>query len=263
MDNVGFSSQNQVNNLNQTTKSTQKTDFGQIGKLVQKSALGTNDYLSIQTFVGSPEKTKTQKALRTVKEDMAKVVLEIGKIPFVKPIAYKLYGVISKPDGDKDDKPMGNLGNLNPNLIRGSQPLETDFIKLKATGVKTIINLRPEANWEKGIIDNLGMKEIYLPLPAIGKPSNKQALDFLSAATDSQNGKVFFHCLHGADRTGAMAAAYRISVDGWSADKAIGEMYKYNFHDGFEDAKIDFVKDFADYWKNLPDTTKKSVLHQV
>jgi hypothetical protein len=35
---------------------------------------------------------------------------------------------------------------------------------------------------------------------------------------------VYFHCLYGADRTGAMAAAYRMVVEGWEKDRAVKEM---------------------------------------
>ena len=43
---------------------------------------------------------------------------------------------------------------------------------------------------------------------------------------------VFVHCLHGADRTGTMCAAYRVVVDGWTKQQAIDEMTKggYGFH---------------------------------
>ncbi|MDB4461879.1 protein-tyrosine phosphatase family protein, partial [bacterium] len=34
---------------------------------------------------------------------------------------------------------------------------------------------------------------------------------------------VLVHCLHGSDRTGAMCAAYRVVVEGWSMEDAIRE----------------------------------------
>jgi len=40
---------------------------------------------------------------------------------------------------------------------------------------------------------------------------------------------VFFHCKHGADRTGTMCAVYRIAVCGWSKDEAIAEMTQGGF----------------------------------
>ena len=41
------------------------------------------------------------------------------------------------------------------------------------------------------------------------------------------------HCQHGADRTGAMSALYRIAVQGWSKEEAIREMVHggFNYHE--------------------------------
>ncbi|MBC7475192.1 MAG: tyrosine-protein phosphatase [Candidatus Sericytochromatia bacterium] len=201
-----------------------------------------------------------------VLEVAGSMAVTLGKVPIINKTGYLVYGKLTEPHNEADekykDKAMGNIGFLTPNLLRGSQPREDDFSKLKKMGVNTIINLRPEENWEKPMIEKSGMKEIYLPIPAVGKPSNNQALQFLSEVTDPTNGKVFFHCLHGADRTGAMAAAYRIAAQGWTVDQAITEMPKYNFHDGFEDAKIYFVKDFGSYWKDLPQQEKNKILHK-
>lgn len=40
------------------------------------------------------------------------------------------------------------------------------------------------------------------------------------------NNVVYFHCLHGVDRTGWMAAAWRVQRMRWSADAAIYEWDK-------------------------------------
>ena len=55
---------------------------------------------------------------------------------------------------------------------------------------------------------------------------------FLRIVTDKNRQPVFVHCLHGADRTGTMCAAYRVVVDGWTKQQAIDEMTKggYGFH---------------------------------
>ena len=43
---------------------------------------------------------------------------------------------------------------------------------------------------------------------------------------------VLVHCLHGSDRTGAVIAAYRILIEGWSKEEAIRELrYKaFGYH---------------------------------
>ena len=42
-------------------------------------------------------------------------------------------------------------------------------------------------------------------------------------SNNPENYPIFFHCRRGADRTGAMAAMYRIANQGWGAEKAYGE----------------------------------------
>jgi hypothetical protein len=52
---------------------------------------------------------------------------------------------------------------------------------------------------------------------------------------------VFFHCRHGKDRTGTMAALYRIEVDGWTNEEAIEEMLAFGYHTIYQDL-IDYVR---------------------
>lgn len=221
--------------------------------------------LPIPASAGSPaafaKDSLPQSLLRQTEEDAASVVILLSKIPLLYNLGIKLYGALSKP---KVDTPVvGNLGQLAPNLERGAQPTQQGFATLKQSGVQTVINLRPEEQWEEPMVKNLGLKYVYLPLPPVAAPTNEQALQFLSLATDPANGKVFFHCLHGADRTGAMAAAYRIAAQGWTADQAIAEMPKYHFHEGFEDKKLDFVRQFAGYWQSLPTEQQNQILHRA
>ncbi|MFT6863841.1 MAG: protein tyrosine/serine phosphatase [Akkermansiaceae bacterium] len=56
----------------------------------------------------------------------------------------------------------------------------------------------------------------------------------MKIATDPQKTPVLVHCLHGSDRTGAMCAAYRIVVQGWSKGAAIAKIK----HGGYGHHKI-------------------------
>ena len=55
---------------------------------------------------------------------------------------------------------------------------------------------------------------------------------------------MFFHCRQGADRTGAMAAAYRVVMQGWTKDAAIEEMTRggYGFHRAWA-GLVDAIRD--------------------
>ena len=46
-------------------------------------------------------------------------------------------------------------------------------------------------------------------------------------ATNPANEPCYFHCEAGQGRTGVMAAAYRIAVEGWSGDAALAEAKQF------------------------------------
>jgi protein tyrosine/serine phosphatase len=46
---------------------------------------------------------------------------------------------------------------------------------------------------------------------------------------DPANQPVYVHCVGGRHRTGVMTAAYRMTQDGWTADRAFSEMKQYKF----------------------------------
>ncbi|MNL45754.1 Dual specificity phosphatase, catalytic domain [compost metagenome] len=111
------------------------------------------------------------------------------------------------------------------------------------------------------MVEKLGMKAVFLPLPPLDAPTHAQTLKFLDTALDPANGKVFFHCYHGVDRTGTMAAAVRIARDGWSAEQAIAELRSFGFHEDGQQRKLAYISEFERYWKALPTQRKAEVLH--
>ena len=64
-------------------------------------------------------------------------------------------------------------------------------------------------------------------------PETEDVVRFLRIVSDPERAPVLVHCQHGADRTGAMSALYRIMVQGWSQEEALREMTEggYNFHE--------------------------------
>lgn len=170
-----------------------------------------------------------------------------------------IYGGLSHP---KSTAVIGNMGQLADKVFRGEQPSALGYATLKREGFDTVINLRHEQDWERQLAENNGLKYVRVGLPGLGAPTERDGLKFLSTVTDPASGKVFFHCEHGSDRTGAMAAIYRMTVQGWSLDAALAEMPKYGFHQGFEDANAEFVRRFARYWDGMSQTARDQVLHR-
>jgi protein tyrosine/serine phosphatase len=67
----------------------------------------------------------------------------------------------------------------------------------------------------------------------------------LSAMTDPASQPVFVHCSRGVDRTGVVAAVYRMEVDGWSKAEAEAEMEAFGFHDVWSQLKK-FVRQYQE-----------------
>jgi protein tyrosine/serine phosphatase len=98
-------------------------------------------------------------------------------------------------------------------------------------GIKTIVNLRnfhtdTDEMREAGIQGDF--RYVQIPINTWNL-TDEHVAKFLSVVEDPQNLPVFYHCLHGADRTGTMTAAYRIAHQGWTVDDALDEMQNGGF----------------------------------
>jgi tyrosine-protein phosphatase SIW14 len=110
-------------------------------------------------------------------------------------------------------------------LFRGGQPTERGFALLKQRGIKTIVNLRIEHD-EGKIVESLGMNYVHIPLEEV-RPWTEipeaAIAKYFEVINNPANYPIFFHCQRGADRTGAMAAFYRMAIQGWDAQKSYSE----------------------------------------
>ncbi len=125
-----------------------------------------------------------------------------------------------------------NLHLVAPGIWRGAAPGEAGLARLKAMGVKTVIDLRisPKLVRREGTEARaLGLHWINLPMGA-DPPTPTQVSTLLSALDRAPGEPVFVHCQHGADRTGCMVGIYRVTRQGWSFPRAYAEMRR----DGFD-----------------------------
>ncbi|SRR6266571_1549890 len=139
-----------------------------------------------------------------------------------------------------------NFGCINENFFRGAQPRERDFAELAAAGIKTVIDLQQDGEaHEQQLVEAAGMKFYRIGLSDSVWPSPEKTAQFLKLVNDPANQPVFVHCHGGKHRAGAMTAIYRITHDGWNADRAYEEMKQYNFESGFGHSALkDFVYDY-------------------
>lgn len=115
-------------------------------------------------------------------------------------------------------------------LCRSRQPLGWQWHVLKRYGIRTVIDLRPEAEdpaafaAERKACQDAGAAFVNIPIDRI-PPTDAQVAQFLAALRDHP-GPALVHCEHGKTRAGLMSAAYRVAVQGWSVDAAVSEMLR-------------------------------------
>ena len=126
---------------------------------------------------------------------------------------------------------IDNFGRIDGTYYRGAQPEGRDYADLASIGVKTLVNLTSDdadAN-EKTMAATAGLRYFQIPMTTHEPPTAAQLAAFLAIVEDRANQPVYVHCVGGRHRTGVMTAAYRMTLDGWTADQAYKEMKQYKF----------------------------------
>lgn len=120
---------------------------------------------------------------------------------------------------------LPDFGRVDDGLCRSGQPDDDGYRTAKALGVRTVVDLRgskvgPAATAAAGL-------DLVVVRTGARRVSEADVLAFLRVATDPARRPVLVHCASGHDRTGAMVAAYRRVVSGWSAEAALREMRRF------------------------------------
>ncbi|SFH62832.1 fused DSP-PTPase phosphatase/NAD kinase-like protein [Planctomicrobium piriforme] len=135
-----------------------------------------------------------------------------------------------------------NLHKVSDSLYRSAQPSKEGMKNLKATGIKTVVNLR-SFHSDRDEIEGLGLGYEHIYMKA-WHPEEKEVIRFLQIVGDECRQPVILHCQYGADRTGTMCAIYRIAVQGWTKEQAINEMVNggYGFSPAWQNL-IHYIRD--------------------
>lgn len=115
-----------------------------------------------------------------------------------------------------------NLYRMTPDLYRSALPSAKDWPELKALGIATVINFyqRGDEQW----LADPQVRQVHLPLRT-DRIDDTDVLEVLRSIRQAQgHGRVLIHCKHGQNRTGLIAAMYRVIYQNWSKEQALAEM---------------------------------------
>lgn len=130
-----------------------------------------------------------------------------------------------------------NLYRMQPDLYRSALPNAVQQGELQRLKIATVINFyqRSDSEW----LSDSSIRQIHQPLHA-DRVDDADVLQALRSIREAQAlGPVLIHCKHGQNRTGLIAAMYRIVYQGWSKQQALAEMRGAGFggQERFEDAE--------------------------
>ena len=140
-----------------------------------------------------------------------------------------------------------NFDRVDAHVYRGGQPTDEGFQYLaKQLGVKTIIDLREtddRSKAEERVVTGSGMKYVNVPMTGLTPPTEGEITRILAMLEDGTTGPVFVHCQRGADRTGAVIAAYHVDHDKWDNARALMDAKAHSMS-FFQFPRQGFIKDF-------------------
>jgi uncharacterized protein (TIGR01244 family) len=127
-----------------------------------------------------------------------------------------------------DPATIRNFVRVSADFCTGGQPRPDHFARLKAEGVKTVLNLRTpgehRADEERQAVEQAGLKYFNIPV-VYSAPTVEQADEFLRITDDPANRPMFIHCT-AAIRVGGFWLIRRVVRDGWTWDRALEDARK-------------------------------------
>ena len=155
-----------------------------------------------------------------------------------------------------------NAGKVSEQLYRGAQPHIASMALLKEMGITTVVDLRAEdavmREREAKEAGRLGIHFVSIPVGGWANPTNEQIAQFLALFERDPRERVFVHCHYGEDRAGLFVATYRMAIQKWTAEQALGEMYEFGFHGLWHPHMASFVRKFPARLTSVPALAKVS-----
>lgn len=123
-----------------------------------------------------------------------------------------------------------NLYRMQPDLYRSALPDSKAQPELEALGIKTVVNFyqRSDSAW----LHDPEVRQIHLPFHTDRVDDTDVIAALRSIHASQERGAVLIHCKHGQNRTGLIAALYRVVYQDWSKEQALAEMREGGFGGG-------------------------------
>lgn len=136
---------------------------------------------------------------------------------------------------------LKNFYRIGKEVYRSDQPSAACFRELEKFGIREVLNLRcyhtdtKEAKGTSILLHHLRTRATLLSLDDL--------IEAMRIIRDKK-GPLLFHCWHGSDRTGAVAAMYRMVFQGIPKQQALDEMVEgiFGFHMIFDNL-IDTIQE--------------------
>lgn len=125
---------------------------------------------------------------------------------------------------------LDNFYKVSDKLYRSEQPNSRAISEYESIGIGAILNLRKHhTDKDEAKVSSITLNHIPM---AARNVTQEQILNALKIIKTSDK-PIVIHCWHGSDRTGVVAAAYRMVFQDWSAQQAIDEFENggYGYHE--------------------------------
>lgn len=145
------------------------------------------------------------------------------------------------------DSSIINFHEVEPGLYRSGELTAKNVIDLKNKyGIKTIVSIdsytlnKDAMRFEINAAVLSGINWVWHPMNPIGDLDIKKTLQ-AETALETLERPLLFHCHRGSERTGIVAAAYRVK-HGWSFKDAYAEADLYGFSSWYNEWKRDLQR---------------------
>ena len=156
----------------------------------------------------------------------------------------------AQAQSERSYQELPRFHQINAQLFRGAQPRDGGLQRLAALGIRTVINLRgrsDDARREEQEAQGLGLNYFQMPMSGLRRPTKVQVTNALNIINAPENWPVFVHCRRGIDRTGMVIASYRVTHDGWTAERASREANTFDLRLWFKIGLESYINDFIEH----------------